>query len=97
MNWNVIIRPSAEADAREAMLWYESQRPGLGEELLQEIRRAIHLLEERPDSRPLYYRGFRRMMIRRFPYKIFYSIEANRVIVFRILHGRRHHPPQLNG
>ena len=38
MNWRVIIRPNAEADLREAWLWYESQRPGLGDELLKEVR-----------------------------------------------------------
>ena len=38
MSWRVIIRPNAEADVREARQWYESQRTGLGDELLEEIR-----------------------------------------------------------
>ncbi len=37
MNWRVIIRPNAEADVREAWSWYESQRAGLGDELLIEV------------------------------------------------------------
>ena len=45
MNWRVIIRPNAEADLREAWAWYESQRAGLGDELLVEIRAAIRLLK----------------------------------------------------
>lgn len=28
----VIVRPGAQADIREAALWYESRRPGLGSE-----------------------------------------------------------------
>lgn len=97
MSWRVIIRPNAEADARAARLWYESQRPGLGDELVEEIRHAIRALEERPDRRPIYYRGFRRLLTRRFPYKLFYRIAGGRVIVFRILHARRDHQRQLGG
>jgi plasmid stabilization system protein ParE len=33
--------------------------------------------------------------VRRFPYKLFYRLEHERVIVFRILHARRDHPQFL--
>ena len=95
MSWRVIIRPNAEADARDARLWYESRRAGLGDELLEEIRNAIRELEEHSERRPFYYRGFRRLLTRRFPYKLFYRIEDDRVIVFRILHAKRDHQRQL--
>jgi len=95
VNWPVIIRPKAEADLREAWLWYEAQRPGLGDELLLEIRAAIRLLETDPERRPLYYRDFRRLLARRFPYKVFYRVETGRIIVYRILHARRQHQRQL--
>jgi len=76
-------------------LWYEAQRPGLGDELLLEIRAAIRLLETDPERRPLYYRDFRRLLARRFPYKVFYRVETGRIIVYRILHARRQHQRQL--
>ena len=82
-------------DAREARLWYESRRAGLGDELLEEIRHAIRVLEEHPDRCPIYYRGFRRLLTRRFLYKLFYRLEGDRVIVFRILHAKRDHQRQL--
>jgi hypothetical protein len=40
------------------------------------------MLEEQPERRPIYYNGFHRLMTRRFPYKIFYRVEGDRVIVF---------------
>ena len=95
MSWRVIIRPNAEADAREGRSWYESRRAGLGDEFLDEIRRAVRLLEEDPERRPFYYRDFRRLLTRRFPYKLFYRVEGDRVIVFRILHAKREHQWQL--
>lgn len=66
MTWRVIIRPNAETDLREAWTWYESQRAGLGDELLIEIRAAIRQLETDPERRPFYYRDFRRLRTCRF-------------------------------
>jgi toxin ParE1/3/4 len=91
VSWRVIIRPKAEADLREAQLWYNSRRPGLGDELLDEVKHAIGLLAKHPEQRPIYYNGFRRLITQRFPYKMFYRLEDNRVIVFRILHFKRDH------
>lgn len=96
MNWRVIIRPKAEADLQNARSWYESQRTGLGDELLDEVCHAVHLLESDPERRPFYYRDFRRLLTRRFPYKLFYRVEDDRVIVFRILHAKQRHQWQLN-
>lgn len=95
MNWRVIIRPNAEADLQAAQSWYESQRVGLGDELLDEIRRSVRRLESDPERRPFYYRDFRRLLTRRFPYKLFYRVEGDRVIVFRILHAKRKHQREL--
>lgn len=95
MKWTVLIRPRAEGDLREAHRWYEAQRTGLGDEFLDEVQRALLYLEEQPERRPLYYRAFRRLLTRRFPYKLFYRIENDRVIVFRILNARRDHPRWL--
>lgn len=69
----------------------------MGDEFLEEISHAIHLLEEQPERRSIYYRGFRRLLTRRFPYKLFYRIEGDRVILFRILHAKRDHQRQLGG
>lgn len=95
MKWRVIIRPNAEADLREAWLWYETQRAGLGDELLREVHAAIRRLETNPENRPFYYRDFRRLLTRRFPYKLFYRVDGERVLVFRILHAKREHRRQL--
>lgn len=91
MKHSVSLRPRAEADLREAYQWYEAQRPGLGGDFLDEIQRCIAVLEDEPERRPFYYRGFRRWLTRRFPYKIFYRVEVSQVIVFRVLHAKRDH------
>ena len=80
---------------QEAWSWYESRRPGLGDLLLVEIRSVTRQLETDPKLRPIYYRDFRRALTRRFPFKRFYRVEDNRVIIFRILHGNRNHQTPL--
>jgi len=95
VKWRVLIRPRAEADLREARQWYEEQRRGLGDELVAAVRQAVRSLEKDPQRRPFYYREFRRLLTRRFPYKVFYLVERDRVVVFRILHVKQDHPRRL--
>lgn len=96
MTWSLLVRPRAERDLTEGRDWYEAQVPGLGGDFLTEVARVMNLLAADPERPPLYYRGFRRVLLRRFPYKVFYRAEGGRVIVFRVLHGRRDHPRWLN-
>lgn len=95
MNRHASIRAAALTDLREAWSWYERQRPGLGDEFLVSVADALTRLEESAEQFPVYYRGFRRLITERFPYKIFYRIEGKAVIVFRVLHAARDHTRQL--
>lgn len=81
MKWHVLLRTAAEVDVEEARAWYDGQRPGLGYEFLLATADALRQLEVNPKRFPIYYRGFRRVLVRRFPYKVFYRIEADAVIV----------------
>ncbi len=91
MSRRIILRPNAEADMSEAARWYESHRQGLGDQFIDEMSRALSLLETLAERHPIYYRGFRRMPTHRFPYKVFYRIEGADVIVVRVLHAKRDH------
>ena len=91
MKWNVSIRPAAETDLEEARDWYEARRACLGDEFLGAVADAMMLLETTPEQFPVYHDPFRRVLTRRFPYKVFFVIEGDAVIVFRILHAARDH------
>lgn len=94
--WPVTIRPKAEADLENARNWYEERREGLGAEFIFAVRLAIEKIRTNPERYVVYYRGFRRVMVTRFPYKIFYRIERERIIVFRALHFRQDHTRHLS-
>ena len=68
MSLELIIRPEAEADALEAFRWYDEQLPGLGQEFLAEIDRALESIQAYPEANRKLYREYRRSLIRRFPY-----------------------------
>ena len=95
MKWLLLIRLRAEADLAKARDRYDKVRPELGDDFLSEVGAALRKIEEDPERPLVYYRGFRRVITRRFPYKIFYRVEGERVVVFRVLHGHQDHPRWL--
>jgi plasmid stabilization system protein ParE len=91
MNASVRFRSRAATDLQRAWQRYQQQRAGLGNEFLEDMRRLVEALEQCPERAPEYYRGFRCLVARRFPYKLFYRVVAGQVIVFRVLHARQNH------
>ena len=79
MKCQVTLRQMARLELSEAKLWYDSQLPGLGEIFLKEADKVLKKLEDSPEIFPLYYRGFRRLMMHRFPYKIFFRVAVSKV------------------
>jgi plasmid stabilization system protein ParE len=96
VKWRVIIGPRAERDVAKARSWYEKQQIGLGDRFVQEVGQAVLALKNDADRFPLYYRRFRRVLLPRFPYKIFFILDGDRALVFRVLHAKREHHRQLS-
>jgi toxin ParE1/3/4 len=89
MSFELVIRPEAEADALEAFRWYNAQIRGLGQEFLAEIDIVLESILAYPEANRKIYREYRRGLMRRFPYSIFYSIQRERVVVFGLFHAAR--------
>jgi len=85
----VILRPEAEADLADARSWYERQQEGLGDEFLECVGEALEKIERMPDSHRIIYHGLRRAQTRRFPFTVYYRVDADELIVVGVLHSRR--------
>lgn len=80
------LRSRAEEDLAEAALWYEEQMPGLGRDFLGEAGLVFEQIAQFPESYPPRHRRFRRALIRRFPYGVFYSVEPDLIVVLAVVH-----------
>lgn len=90
MTLTVHLRPEAEADPEEAAAWYERQRAGLGQEFLAEALAAFDAISENSALYPVVHRRTRRLLMRRFPFGIYYRVGTHVLVVVAVLHGSRH-------
>jgi len=74
MSVKLIIRPDAEAEVREAFLWYEEQLVGLGEAFLSELDRELVGILAYPEGHATVRGDIRRALLRRFPFGVFYVV-----------------------
>ncbi len=89
MTIRLIVQPEAECDLRDAYLWYEARRSGLGDELLAQADQAFARISEGPLRPRALHRGSRRVRLHRFPYVVVYLPRGESVYVLALLHERR--------
>jgi ParE toxin of type II toxin-antitoxin system, parDE len=81
---------SAEEEMSEASLFYDAASGGLGNDFLDDVQQAIDRLCEYPQAGKPVSSNLRRMLLHRFPFSIFYSVETDVILVVAIAHhGRR--------
>ena len=85
----LITAPEAEDDIADAYAWYESRRPGLGEEFLSCVDACIEAILRTPQMCALAHENYRRGLVRRFPYVVFYEYTGDTVTVYCIFHTSR--------
>jgi plasmid stabilization system protein ParE len=79
----------AKADLETAFLWYKRQRRGLGFEFLDCVEMAVRSISEHPNMYRVRHQNIRSCVIRRFPFSIFHSLEAEKIIVHSIFDNRQ--------
>ncbi len=89
MKYKVIVRPEAEDDLKAAFSWYEDNRVGLGYDFLLQVNAGLNFIMKNPEIHPIEYKGTRKHIIKRFPYKSIYLIEEEKIIVLAVIHGKR--------
>ena len=85
----VVFRRSAENQLIQAQAWYESQRTGLGIEFARSVDAAIARVTRQPFAAPVVYENVHRVVLKRFPYSVFYLIEPQQLVILSCLHTRR--------
>jgi plasmid stabilization system protein ParE len=84
-----VFRPKTTEDIETARGWYEREREGLGDELLEEIRTTVQLVLAMPEAYPVIKRQTRRALVHRFPYGLFYRIVDDTIVFVACFHTSR--------
>jgi plasmid stabilization system protein ParE len=86
---NIVFLDQANREFSDAVQYYDSQEPGLGQRFEEEIERAIHWLSINPEACALRRGIYRRMNLRVFPYYIPYVIREQTLWVVAIAQSQR--------
>ncbi len=89
MEVNLVVAPDAAADVDLAFNWYESQRVGLGREFVSRFRACVEMLRQSPEAHAVLTGTYRRALLRKFPYAVFYEFLGDTVTVHAVLHTAR--------
>ena len=85
----VTFSPEARAEFTDGENYYERQAPGLGARFRTDVRDALKRLRHWPLAAPVEHGEIRRMILRRFPYKLLYSVETDGVYIIAVAHLHR--------
>jgi plasmid stabilization system protein ParE len=83
------FHPEARLEYREAALFYESRRRGLGTTFTREIEAAIERILATPDSFRFVEQDIRHCPTHVFPYGILYTLEHDFVLIIAVAHASR--------
>ena len=89
MIYRLVVRPEAERDFAEAFDWYETQKPGLGTEFINAVEDAISTIQISPLAFAVVHRNLRRILLRKFPYCIYFVFADPMVSIVACFHAKR--------
>ncbi len=87
----MIIRftDKSKADLESAFYWYENQSSGLGVDFLNSVKITLNNISEFPEMYNLCYSNFRRCILIKFPFSIFYTIHSNEIVIHSVFDNRQ--------
>jgi plasmid stabilization system protein ParE len=88
MKRTVSFLPEALKDLTETQRWYASREPGLGQAFAEAIAEAVERIVLDPATFPCVHGAVRRLVVRRFPYAIYFRDVGNEILVLAV-HGRQ--------
>jgi plasmid stabilization system protein ParE len=85
----VVLDQAAAAELRDAALFYEDSREGLGQEFLNSVEAALASIVRHPALWRRLRGRFHRCLVHRFPYGVIYTVEGPTIYVAAVMHVKR--------
>jgi plasmid stabilization system protein ParE len=91
MEYELVLATDATQDIDEAIEWYEAQKEGLGIKFALSFKESVRFLENNPQMYAKIFEEIRRVLVRGFPYSVYYLIEESKqeVLIFAVIHNSR--------
>ncbi len=86
---HLLYTDKSKDDVKLASQWYEKQQKGLGLEFLKCVESSLNTILNFPEMYEVCYSNFRRCVISRFPFSIFYTIEDYQIIIHAVFDNRQ--------
>jgi plasmid stabilization system protein ParE len=80
--------PEAVEDLLETQRWYGRLEPALARDFVEAFAAAVERIRRDPRSFPLIHGQIRRLVLRRFPYAVYFREQSAEILVIA-LHGRQ--------
>jgi toxin ParE1/3/4 len=86
----LVFRRYVERELDRDATWYEERRPGLREDLLEEVGATLSRIQGNPRLYPIVHLDIHRAPVRRFPFGVFYALVGDEIHVLAVVHDARH-------
>jgi len=89
IEYQIIVRREAQLEVQEAFHYYQGKSEGLGFEFMRSLDASLQSAKRSPFVYQKIYQEIRRILLRKFPYAVFYIAEERRIVVIACFHQRR--------
>jgi len=86
---NIKILPIANDDLFNGYYFYEQQEKGIGSYFLDSLFSDIDSLLIYHGIHPVFFKKYHRLLSKRFPFSIYYTIEDKDIIIYAVLDCRK--------
>ena len=86
---SIILIPPADKELEEAIVYYNDQLSGLGDQFYNAFLATTNYLSQAPDAWRKIGRNTRRINIKRFPYLVLYVVDGEDILITCIAHQHR--------
>lgn len=85
----LVIKEEAAEEIRQAQLWYEVQRPGLGVGFRNSLQECLRFIGANKPGYAIRRNPYRPARVGKFPYIVWYAMEGEDIVVYRVRHGKQ--------
>lgn len=89
MSRTLRLHPGAVVDVIDVYDHYEREKPDLGKRFLHSLEQTYRTITDHPAQYGRYWRNWRAVLVKKFPYKVMYRIDGKFVFVVSVIHARR--------